>query len=127
MGPIRIPRNYRISSESFDNRVGQMIVYMAGIAIVPMAIVALVRHPGSQADFLLGLGLACLLALLLVMLGMLCGQVGGIGDKLALRSRLPEFASYAVCMAIMITGIQSLAHLGLTPAQITVGLLLICA
>ena len=60
MRPIRIPLNYRLTSEPFDSRVGQLIGYLAGMAIVPVAVVALVRHPGSQADFLLGLGLAVL-------------------------------------------------------------------
>jgi hypothetical protein len=87
----------------------------------------LVRHPGSHADFLLGLGLACLMALLFVMLGMLCRHLGAFGDKVALWLRWPEFASYVTCMAVMITGIMSLAGLGLTPVQITLGLLLLCS
>jgi hypothetical protein len=107
--------------------VGEVIVYLAAIAILPVAVVALVRHPGSRADFLLGLGLACLMALLFVMLGMLCRHLGKIGDKVALRSRWPEFASYVTCMAGLITGITSLPGLGLTPVQITLGLLLLCS
>ncbi len=125
MRTIRIPLNFRLTGEPFDARVGQLACILGGIAIVPMAAVALVRHPGSQADFLLGLGLACLLALLFVMLGMLCGHVGGFGDKVALRSRWPEFASYVVSVGTLITGIMSLAGLGLTPVQITLGLLLL--
>jgi hypothetical protein len=127
MRPIRIPLNYRLSGEPFDARVGELIGYLAGLAIVPVAVVALVRHPGSQADFLLGVGLAGLMALLFVMLGMLCRQVVGIGDKVALRLRWFEFASYVGCMGVMIAGIRSLAGLGLTPVQITLGLLLICS
>ncbi len=127
MRPIRIPLNYRLSGEPFDARVAELIGYLAGVAIVPAAVVALVRHPGSRADFLLGIGLAGLMALLFVMLGMLCRQLGGSGDKVALRSRWPEFASYAACIGVMIVGIRSLAVLGLTPVQITLGLLLICS
>ena len=127
MRPIRIPLNYRLTNEPFDTRVGEVIVYLAAIAILPAAVVALVRHPGSRADFLLGLGLACLMALLLVMLGMLCRHSVGLGDEVALRSRWPEFTSYVTCMAVTITGIMSLAGLGLTPVQITLGLLLICS
>ncbi len=127
MRPIRIPLNYRLSGEPFDARVGELIGYLAGLAIVPVAVVALVRHPGSRADFLLGVGLAGLMALLFVMLGMLCRQVVGFGDKVALRLRWPEFASYVGCMGVMIAGIRSLAGLGLTPVQITLGLLLICS
>lgn len=127
MRPIRIPLNYRLTGEPFDTNVGQLIGYLAGIAIVPVAVLALVRHPGSQADFLLGLGLACVMALLFVMLGMLCRHLGRFGDKVALRSRWPEFASYVTCMAVMITGIMSLPGLGLTPVQVTLGLLLLCS
>jgi hypothetical protein len=127
MRPIRIPLNYRLTGEPFDTRVGQLIGYLAGISIVPVAVVALVRHPGSQADFLLGLGLACLMALLFVMLEMLCGHIVGFGDKVTIRSRWPEFASYVACLGIMITGVGSLAGLVLTPVQVTLGLLLLCS
>ncbi len=127
MRPIRIPLDYRLTGESFDARVAQLACILAGMAIVPVAVVALVRHPGSRADFLLGLGLACLMALLFVMLGMLCRHAGGFGEKVALRSRWPEFASYVTCMAVMITGIKSLPGLGLTPVEITLGLLLLCS
>ena len=127
MRPIHIPLNYRLTGEPFDSQVAQLACILAGMAIVPEAVVALVRHPGSRADFLLGFGLACLMALLFVMLGMLCRHTVGLGDKLALRSRWPEFTSYVICMAVMITGIMSLAGLGLTPVQITLGLLLLCS
>jgi len=127
MRPIRIPFNHRLTGKPFDTRVGQVIGYLAGITIVPVAVVALVRHHGSRADFLLGLGLAGQLALLFVMLGMLCRHVEGFGDKVSLRSRWPEFVSYVACVGVMIPGVWSLAGLGLTPAQVTLGLLLICS
>ena len=44
-----------------------------------------------------------------------------------MRSRWPELASYAACVGIMITGILSLAGLGLTPVQVTLGLLVLCS
>ncbi len=127
MRPIHIPLNYRLTDEPFDARVVQLICSLGGIAIVPVAVVALVRHPGSRADFLLGLGLAVLLALLCVMMGILCRHAVGLGDKVALRSRWPEFASYVACVGVLITGILSLAGLGLTPVQVTLALLLICS
>jgi hypothetical protein len=127
MRPIRIPLNYRLTGEPFDARMVQLICSLVGIAIVPVAVVALVRHPGSRADFLLGLGLAVLLALLCIMLGMLCRHAVGLADEVAIRSRWPEFASYVACVGVLITGILSLAGLGLTPVQVTLGLLLICS
>jgi hypothetical protein len=48
-------------------------------------------------------------------------------DQLSLRSRWPEFASYGICVVILVLGIRSLAGLGLTPAQVTIGLLLTCS
>ncbi len=125
MRSIRIPLNFRLTGESFDARVGQLACTLGGIGILPMAVVALVRHPGSRAEFLLGLGLAGLVALLCVMLGMLCRHAVGLGDQVAIRSRWPEFASYVVCFGVLMTGIMSLAGLGLTPVQITLSLLLI--
>ncbi len=127
MKPIHILRNQRLTSETFDSRVVRLIGYLAGMVIVPAAIVALVRHLGSQADFLLGLGLAALVSLLCVMLGMLCRLAVGFREKVALRSRWCEFASYVVGVGVLITGFWWLAGLGLTPVQITLGLLLIGA
>ena len=121
------PLNYRMTGEPFDTRVGQLIGYLAGIAIVPVAVVALVRHPGSQSDFLLGFGLACVVALLFVMSGMLYRHVGGLRDKATIRSRWLEVTSYVVCMVVMIAGVWSLAGLDLTPVRVTLGLLLLCS
>ena len=127
MRPIRIPLNYRLTNDSFDARVAQLVLYFAAVFIIPTAILALVRHPGSRADFLLGLGLAVLMALLFVMLGLLSRQVEGVKEKLSMRSRVPEFASYVACIGITITGVGSIASLGLTPVQVTQALLLICS
>jgi hypothetical protein len=124
MKPILIALNHRLTGEPFDARVGQLACILGGIAILPLAVVALVRHPGSRAEFLLGLGLAVLVALLCAILGMLCRQLVGLGDKVAIWSRWPEFASYVVCFGVLMTGILSLAGLGLTSVQITLGLLL---
>jgi hypothetical protein len=125
MKPILIALNHRLTGEPFDARVGQLACILGGIAILPLAVVALVRQPGSRAEFLLGLGLAVLVAMLCAILGMLCRQLVGLGDKVAIRSRWLEFASYVVCFGVLMTGIMSLAGLGLTPVQITLGLLLI--
>jgi hypothetical protein len=122
-----IPLNYRLTSGPFDARVGLVIGYLAAVSIIPAAILALVRHPGSRADFLLGLGLAVLMALLFVMLGLLSRRVEGVREKMTMRSRLPEYASYVACMGITITGVGSIASLGLTPVQVTQALLLICS
>ena len=125
MKPILIALNHRLTGEPFDARVGQLACILGGIAILPLAVVELVRHPGSRAEFLLGLGLDSLVALLCVMLGMVCRHAVAVGGKVAIWSRWPEFASYVVCFGVLITGITSLAGLGLTPVQITLGLLLI--
>jgi hypothetical protein len=125
MKPILVALIHRLTGEPFDARVGQLACILGGIAILPLAVVALVRHPGSRAEFFLGLGLAGLVALLCVMLGMLCRYAVGLGGKVSLRSRWPEFANYVICFGVLMTGITSLAGLGLTPVQITVGLLLI--
>ena len=39
----------------------------------------------------------------------------------------PEIASYVACVGIMITGVRSLAGMGLTPVQVTLALLLLCS
>jgi hypothetical protein len=124
---IHIPLNYRLTSGAFDARVGLLIGCLAAVSIIPAAVLALVRHPGSRADFLLGLGLAVLMALLFVMMGMLSRQVEDVREKMTMRSRVPEFASYVVCIGILIMGLGSLASLGLTPVQVTLGLLLLCS
>ncbi len=118
---------HRLSDESLDTRLGQLACYLAAVAIVPTSVVALIRHPGSRVEFLLGVGLACLLGLLCAMLGPLCRRGMGLHDRLSLRSRWPEFASYAACIGLLVIGIRWIAGLGLAPAQITLGLLLTCS
>ena len=111
MNTMLVALNHRLTGEPFDARVGQLACILGGIAIVPLAFVALVRHPGSRAEFLLGLGLVGLVALLCVMLSMLCRHSAGLGDKFSLRSRRPEFASYVVCFGVLMSAIVSLAGL----------------
>jgi hypothetical protein len=48
-------------------------------------------------------------------------------DKPPWRSRWPEFTSYAASVGLLVEGIRWLAGLRLTPAQVTVGLLLTCS
>ena len=55
MKPILIALSHRLTGEPFDARAGQLACVLGGISILPVAILALVRHPGSQAEFLLGL------------------------------------------------------------------------
>jgi hypothetical protein len=122
---IRIALNHRLSDESLDSRLGQLACYLGGIAIVPLATVALIRHHGSRAEFLLGIGLACLKSLLCMMLGMLCRRSSEWRDKVPLRSRWPEFASYIGCIGLLIAGVSSLSTLVLAPVEVILGLLLI--
>jgi hypothetical protein len=127
MKPVRMVLSYRFSDESLDTRLGQLACYLGAVAVVPTSVVALLRHPGSRADFLVGLGLACLVGLLCAMLGTLCRRGMGSQGRLSLRARWPEFASYAACLGLLVQGIRWLAGLGLTPAQVTLGLLLTCS
>jgi hypothetical protein len=127
---MKTPRTlleFRLSEGSFDARLGQLACYFAGIAIIPVAAVAILKHAGSRADVLLGFGLACLVGLLLILLGMLCHRNAGLRGKVTLRSRWPEFASYLGCIGTLVGGIGLLSDLGMTPAQITLGLLVICS
>jgi hypothetical protein len=124
---IRTALAYRFSDESLDACLAQWAGYLGAIAVVSTSVVALVKHPGTRADFLFGLGLASVVSLLLAQLGTLCRQVMGLRDRLPLRSRWPEFASYAACLGLLVQGTRWLAGLELTPAQITLGLLLTCS
>jgi hypothetical protein len=120
--------NRPLTNESFDARVGQWVCYLGGVAMVPAAAIALMRHPGERGAFFLGMGLAVLTGLLIVMLGTICRyQCRSIQGKLALRKRLFEFASYAACMGILVGGVSSLAGLGLNESEIVLCLLMISA
>ena len=117
----------RLSNDSFDARLGQLACSLAGIAFIPVALVAIIRHAGSRADIFLGSGLACLFSLLCILLGMLCRGNAGLKGKGTLRLRWPEFASYPGCIGTLVVGIGLLSHLGMSPAQITLGLLVTCS
>ena len=115
----------------FDNplayKLGQWACNLAGLAIVPLAVRALTTHPGSRIDFLLGVGLAILVGLLCAMLGTICRYGAGRIERVAARSRWAEFLGYFGCLGLMIGGIRALPGMELSPVQVTLGLLLICA
>lgn len=115
----------RMSTESLDSRIGQLTCYFAGLAIVPISVVALARHPSSRPDFIQGIGLAVLNGILCLMLGTLCRNSLASRGKLRPRVRSVEFISYFACAAILIGGVRWLPSLALTPTGITLGLLLI--
>lgn len=131
MKTIRIALNRPLSSRSLDARLGPLACYLAAVAIVPTSVVALIRHPGSQADLIFGLALTGLLSLLLMSLGMLVGMFCrrnlGLREGISLRSRWTEIASFPACIALFVLGIRWLTGLGLSPAQVTLGLLMTCS
>src|SRR5437588_7420463 len=100
---------HRLTDESIDIRLGQAICCLVAVAIVPTSVVALLRNPGSRAEFLFGLGLACQVGLLCAMLGPLCRRGMGLGDRFAFRIRWPEFASYAASIGLLVMGIRWVA------------------
>src|SRR4051794_41165623 len=101
MGAIGRARGLRLSSEAFDERVVQLAAYAAGLAIGPVGAAALLRNSGNRAEFLLGTGLALLTGLLVGTLGKVVPCCVAVGRRLSWRSRLVEFASYAVCMGLL--------------------------
>lgn len=115
----------RVSSAGFDAQFSRLIGVLSGVAILPAAVIALSRHSASKMEFGLGLGLAVVLALQLVTLGMLSARI--VASSLPARGRWPEFGSGIASIGIMIGGIASLARLGGSPAQITLGVLMVSA
>jgi hypothetical protein len=127
MKPVLHVLAVRLSDESFDARLGQLACSLAGVAILPLAFVAVTRHAGSRADMVLGSGLACLLSLLCILLGMISRRNVGFPGRLTLRSRWPELTSYVGCLGTLFVGFGLLADPRMTPAQITLGLMVTCA
>ncbi len=125
MKAARMLLSHRFTSESFDGHVGLAAAYLGGLSIIPLALIALRRHPGSRAEFLIGLGLACLMGLLLATLGTLARQIVVSAGNIRAKSRWPEYFSYVGCMGLMIAGMRSLPTLGLSPVQVTLGVLLV--
>jgi hypothetical protein len=127
---MRIARtllSHRFTSESFDCHVGLAVAFLGGLAMIPMAFIALMKHPGTRLDFLIGLALACLVGLLLVKLGTLARRIVVSAGNIPAKSRWPEHASYVGCIGLMIAGMRWLPPLGLSPVQVTLGVLLVCS
>lgn len=110
-----------ICKAEVEAKVGQLLCSLGGLGLVPIAVVALVRHAGNRSDFFVGLGMAFVLALLLIMLGVLTRHVTLL--KIPAQARWVEFLSYLAGIGVMIGGIRALAAIGGSPAQITLGLL----
>lgn len=114
----------RLSVTSFDARGSRLVFCVGGLALVPLTGLALVRNPGSRAEFALVMGLGVLVGLLCVMLGLVSHETESLRGKVPAAARWPEFASYAGCMALLVVGFRGLARFGMTPAQIVLALLL---
>jgi hypothetical protein len=118
---------FRLSDQSFDARFAQLACCFAGFAIIPVGLIAVMKHAGSGADILLGSSMICHLSLLCILLGTLSRRNIGLQGKLPSRARWPEFASYLGCYGTLVVGFRLLANLDMTPAQITLGLLVTCS
>lgn len=117
----------RLSTEVFDSRFAQVACSLAGVAIVPMAILALFRNQGGGAEFLLGIGLAIVAGLIFLMMGFVIRLGVTRLSKVPLRRRWVEFVGYLGCLGTMNVGIRALPALGLSPAGIVLGLLVVIA
>ena len=116
----------RLGATSFDARLSWLVLCVAGLALVPMTGLAMMRNPGSRAEFALGMGLGVLVGLLCVMLGLVSYEVEILRGRVPASARWPEFASYAGCMVVLIVGIRGLANFGMTSAQVVLALLITC-
>ena len=119
-----VPLQYRLTGERFDRRLAQLVCTSAAIAIVPLTVMASNKHSASRTESLLSLGLTGLLVLFCLMLAMVSTRVSEIGPSISAGRRWPEFASYVAGLGVLVFGIRTTADLGLTPMQITLGVLL---
>jgi hypothetical protein len=124
---IRSLLGYRLSTEESDSRLALVACSLAGFAIVPMAMIALLRNHGSRTEFLLGVGLAVVAGLIFLMMGLVIRHGVTRMSKVPLRRRWAEFASYLGCLGLLIGGFRALPALGLGPAGIVLMLLLVSA
>ena len=117
----------RISSDPFDGRVGRLICVLAGVALVPVSVYAVAHDGGGRVEMVLGTGLAVVLGLHCVMLGLLCGELATRGSRPGVWTRWPEFASYVLGVGLFVAGVLAVGRLGMTAAQLVLGLLVACA
>jgi hypothetical protein len=113
----------RIGSPELEARLTQLTTALSGLALLPMAVIALERNSANRVEFAIGFGLALVLALHLLMLGMLVSRVNRL--ETPLRARWPEFCSGFACVGLLIGGLQYLVTLGGSAAQVTLGVLLV--
>jgi hypothetical protein len=71
---IRSLMDYRLSTEAFDARLVLWVCSLFGVALVPLAFLALLRNGGGTGDFLIGVGLAVVAVALAAMLGRLLDE-----------------------------------------------------
>ena len=88
----------RIGSAELESRLTQLTTALSGLALLPMAVIALERNSANRVEFAIGFGLALVLALHLLMLGMLVSRVnrlethcGRVGPSSAAASRAWAF------------------------------------
>ncbi len=124
---IRSLLGTRLSTEAFDARLALVACTLAGVGIVPMAMIALIRNQGGRAEVLLGIGLALVAGLMFLMMGFVIRQGATRMSKVPLRRRWAEFASYLGGIGLLVGGYSAIPSLGLSPAGIVLMLLLVSA
>ncbi|QDV35549.1 hypothetical protein [Tautonia plasticadhaerens] len=124
---IRSLLGLRLGTETFDARVALVACSLAGVAIVPLATLALLRNHGGRAEVLLGIGLAIVAGLIFLTMGLIIRHGVNRLSKVPLRRRRAEFACYLGGVGLLIGGFRALPALGLSPAGIVLVLLLVSA
>lgn len=124
---MRAVLGHRLSSEAADARFSLATCVIAGVAIVPLAIVALLRNHSGPAEFLLGVGLALVSSVIFLMMGLVSRAIATRINQVPWRRRGAEFLSYLAGPGLLIGGLCTLPTLGLTPAGIVLMLLLLAS
>ncbi|MBM4040226.1 MAG: hypothetical protein FJ290_17105 [Planctomycetes bacterium] len=71
MGPIARLAKARVTTALFDARVGQILCFVAAIALFPLVVLKLTRLQLTEGELIIGLLAAGACSLLLVVLGLL--------------------------------------------------------
>lgn len=124
MNPLRALGNYRLSSGSFDAVAVQWFCSLGGVAVVPVAVLGVVRQHAGGSDLALGVGLAVLVGFLCVFLGMVSRRIGV--SALTMTRRI-EYAGDVACVGVLVAGVGGLACLDLTPVRVIQSVLFVCS
>ena len=107
----------------FDGLFSQWGAIGSGLVFLVLAVANLPKVAISRSELVLGIGTSLVMFLVTVIFGVLARRVHEAASRGELRTRLWEYLSHTICLAMLVVGLWQLPNLGVGEAGMLLALL----